>query len=98
LTGKSFELYKAQLKSLMKNMEQTYKKKEFKKNEEVQRRLKVNSRKNLISKSVTQNKRSRINRKENNIGSKIVVKKEINLTKNKTEKNIKGKKNMGNNL
>ena len=82
----------------MKNMEQTYKKKEFKKNEEVQRRLKVNSRKNLISKSVTQNKRSRINRKENNTGSKIVVKKEINLTKNKAEKNIKGKKNMGNNL
>ena len=82
----------------MKNMEETLKKKKFKKNEEAQRRLKVNSRKNLFSKSVTQNKRSRINRKENNIGSKIVVKKEINLTKNKTEKNIKGKKNMGNNL
>jgi len=98
LTGKSFELYKSQLKSLEKNMEETLKKKEVKINEEDQRRLKINSRKNLISKSVTPNKRTRINRKENNNGNKIVVKKKINLTKNKTENNVKEKKNMGKSL
>ena len=90
LTGKSFELYKSHLESLKKNMEETLKKK----NEETQRRLKVNSRKNLISKSVTPNKRSRISRKENNHGKKILEEKNLNLTKNKTENNIKKNHNM----
>jgi hypothetical protein len=93
LTTKSFKHYISQLDSLVKNMEETLKKKEAKKKEETPRRLKVTPKKPLSSKSVPPNKRARMSRPDNNNASKILEKKKLNLTTFKTENNSKEKQN-----
>ena len=88
LTAKTFKAFTLQIQSLVKNMEETLKKKEAKKKEEAPR-LKVNLKKHTSSKSLPHGKNLRINKQEYNTTKNSQRKKMLNTTNYKTENNNK---------
>ena len=88
LTAKNFKTFTLQLQSLVKNMEQTLKKKESKKKEETPK-LKVNLKKHLSSKSLPHGKKLKINKPEYNTTKRTESKQFLNTTNYKTENNNK---------
>ena len=88
LTGKNFKAFTLQIQSLVKNMEETLKKKEPKKKEEAPR-LKANLKKHTSSKSLPHGKNLKINKQEYNTTKNSERKKMLNTTNYKTENNNK---------
>ena len=84
LTAKSFKAFTLQLQSLVKNMEETLKKKATKKKEETPKRLKSNT-----SKSLPHGKKLKINKQEYSTARNTDKKKMLNTTNYKTENNDK---------
>ena len=85
LTAKTFKAFTLQI---LKNMEETLKKKEAKKKEEAPR-LKVNLKKHTSSKSLPHGKNLKINKQEYNTTKNSQRKKMLNTTNYKTENNNK---------
>ena len=84
LTAKNFKAFTLQLQSLVKNMEETLKKKATKKKEETPKRLKSNT-----SKSLPHSKKLKINKQDYSTARNTDKKKMLNTTNYKTENNDK---------